>query len=113
MRLEWAAADLGASPRQAIRHIILPLIAPAILAGTLICVTLSIDEFVITWFTVGNQPTLPTYIYTQDQVRGHARGQRRGHGHARRHPADLRDRVRSSSGGSVDDPVDKPDEEAA
>jgi ABC-type spermidine/putrescine transport system permease subunit II len=63
--LEWAAADLGASPRQAIRHIILPLIAPAILAGALISVTLSIDEFVITWFTVGSQPTLPTYIYTK------------------------------------------------
>lgn len=63
--LEWAAADLGASPRQAIRHIVLPLIAPAILAGALISVTLSIDEFVITWFTVGAQPTLPTYIYTQ------------------------------------------------
>ena len=43
----------------------LPLIAPAILAGALISVTLSIDEFVITWFTVGSQPTLPTYIYTQ------------------------------------------------
>ncbi len=64
-RLEWAAADLGASPRQAIRHIVLPLIAPAILAGALISVTLSIDEFVITWFTVGNEPTLPTYIYTK------------------------------------------------
>lgn len=63
--LEWAAADLGASPRQAIRHIVLPLIAPAIMAGALISVTLSIDEFVITWFTVGAQPTLPTYIYTQ------------------------------------------------
>jgi spermidine/putrescine transport system permease protein len=63
--LEWAAADLGASPRQAIRHIVLPLIAPAILAGALISVTLSIDEFVVTWFTVGNQPTLPTYIYTR------------------------------------------------
>ena len=43
----------------------MPLIAPAILAGALICITLSIDEFVITWFTVGNQPTLPTYIYTK------------------------------------------------
>jgi spermidine/putrescine transport system permease protein len=64
-KLEWAAADLGASPRQAIRHIVLPLIAPAILAGALISVTLSIDEFVITWFTVGNEPTLPTYIYTK------------------------------------------------
>jgi spermidine/putrescine transport system permease protein len=63
--LEWAAADLGASPRQAVRHVVLPLIAPAILAGALISVTLSIDEFVITWFTVGSQPTLPTYIYTQ------------------------------------------------
>ena len=63
--LEWAAADLGASPRQAIRHIVLPLIAPAILAGALISVTLSIDEFVITWFTVGSQPTLPTFIYTR------------------------------------------------
>ena len=63
--LEWAAADLGASPRQAIRHIVLPLIAPAIMAGALICVTLSIDEFVVTWFTIGAQPTLPTYIYTQ------------------------------------------------
>jgi len=63
--LEWAAADLGASPRRAIRHIVLPLIAPAILAGALISVTLSIDEFVITWFTVGSQPTLPTFIYTR------------------------------------------------
>jgi spermidine/putrescine transport system permease protein len=63
--LEWAAADLGASPRQAIRHIVLPLIAPAIMAGALISVTLSVDEFVITWFTIGNQPTLPTYIYTK------------------------------------------------
>jgi spermidine/putrescine transport system permease protein len=63
--LEWAAADLGASPSRAIRHIVLPLIAPAILAGALISVTLSIDEFVITWFTVGSQPTLPTYIYTR------------------------------------------------
>jgi len=64
-KVEWAAADLGASPRQAIRHIVLPLISPAILAGALISVTLSIDEFVITWFTIGAQPTLPTYIYTR------------------------------------------------
>jgi spermidine/putrescine transport system permease protein len=64
-RLEWAAADLGASPRRTLRHVVLPLIAPAIMAAALICVTLSIDEFVITWFTVGNQPTLPTYIYTK------------------------------------------------
>lgn len=63
--LEWAAADLGASPARVLRHIVLPLIAPAIIAGALISVTLSIDEFVITYFTVGPQNTLPTYIYTQ------------------------------------------------
>lgn len=63
--LEWAAADLGASPRRTIRHIILPLIWPAILAGGLISVTLSVDEFIITFFTVGPQMTLPIYIYTQ------------------------------------------------
>jgi spermidine/putrescine transport system permease protein len=64
-RLEWAAADLGASSRQTLRHIILPLIAPAIIAGALLSVTLSIDEFVVTFFTIGPQLTLPLYIYTQ------------------------------------------------
>lgn len=63
--LEWAAADLGASPPRTVWHIILPLIWPAILAAALISVTLSIDEFVVTFFTVGPQSTLPLYIYTQ------------------------------------------------
>jgi len=63
--LEWAAADLGASNWQTLRHIVLPLIAPAILAGALLCITLSIDEFVITFFTIGPQQTLPVFIYTQ------------------------------------------------
>jgi ABC-type spermidine/putrescine transport system permease subunit II len=64
-RLEWAAADLGASPARTLRHVVLPLIAPAIVAGALISVTLSIDEFVVTFFTIGSQLTLPIYIYTQ------------------------------------------------
>lgn len=64
-KLEWAAADLGADPRSTVRYIILPLIWPAILAGGLISVTLSVDEFIITFFTVGPQLTLPIYIYTQ------------------------------------------------
>ena len=64
-RLEWAAADLGADSRRTLRHVILPLIWPAILAGALISVTLSIDEFVVTFFTVGPQSTLPIYIWGQ------------------------------------------------
>ncbi len=63
--LEWAGADLGASPARVIRYIVLPLIAPAILAGALITVTLSIDEFIVTFFLIGPQLTLPIYIYTQ------------------------------------------------
>ena len=64
-RLEWAAADLGADSRRTLRYIVLPLIAPAILAGALMCITLSIVEFVITFFTIGSQQTLPLFIYTQ------------------------------------------------
>ena len=64
-RLEWAAADLGANGRRTLRHIVLPLIAPAIMAGALLSVTLSIDEFVVTFFTIGPQMTLPIFIYTQ------------------------------------------------
>lgn len=64
-KLEWAAADLGASPVQVLRRIVLPLIFPAILGGALISMTLSIDEFVVTFWTVGPKLTLPIYIYTQ------------------------------------------------
>lgn len=64
-RLEWAAADLGADGLSTLRHIVLPLISPAIMAGALLSVTLSIDEFVISYFTVGPQLTLPIFIYTQ------------------------------------------------
>jgi spermidine/putrescine transport system permease protein len=64
-RLEWAAADLGANGWQTLRHIVLPLIAPAIVAGALLSVTLSIDEFVVTYFTIGPELTLPLYIITQ------------------------------------------------
>jgi len=64
-RLEWAAADLGASPARTLWSVVLPLIAPAIVAGALLSVTLSIDEFVVTFFTIGPQLTLPIYFYTQ------------------------------------------------
>ena len=43
----------------------LPLIAPAILAGALFAFTLSLDEFIITYFLIGGDNTLPIYIYTQ------------------------------------------------
>jgi spermidine/putrescine transport system permease protein len=63
--LERAAADLGANTFQRLLRIVFPLILPAILAGALLAFTLSIDEFVITYFLIGTQITLPIYIYTQ------------------------------------------------
>jgi len=64
-RLERAASDLGAGPFRRILHVVLPLTAPAILAGALFAFTLSLDEFIITLFLIGGHNTLPIYIYTQ------------------------------------------------
>jgi spermidine/putrescine transport system permease protein len=63
--LELAAADLGADAVRRFRYVILPLIGPAVFAGALFAFTLSLDEFVITFFVIGAQVTLPIYIYTQ------------------------------------------------
>lgn len=63
--LETAASDLGANTYQRLRHVVLPLIGPAIFAGALFAFTLSLDEFVITLFLIGAGNTLPIYIYTQ------------------------------------------------
>lgn len=63
--LNRAASDLGASRLQALRFVTLPLISSAILSGALFAFTLSMDEFIITMFLVGNHNTLPIYIYSQ------------------------------------------------
>jgi spermidine/putrescine transport system permease protein len=63
--LERAAADLGANAFQRLRRVVLPLILPAILAGALFAFTLSLDEFIITYFLIGGHNTLPIFIYTQ------------------------------------------------
>src|ERR1700690_331902 len=63
--LERAAADLGANAFQRLRRIVLPLLLPAIIAGALFAFTLSLDEFIITYFLIGSSNTLPIYIYTQ------------------------------------------------
>jgi ABC-type spermidine/putrescine transport system permease subunit II len=63
--LERAAADLGANSFQRLRRVVLPLIFPAILAGALFAFTLSLDEFIITYFLIGGHNTLPIFIYTQ------------------------------------------------
>ena len=60
-----AAADLGADPRRAFRTVTLPLIRPAIEGAFLLCIALSIDEFVVSLFTAGNATTLPLLIWSK------------------------------------------------
>jgi spermidine/putrescine transport system permease protein len=60
-----AARDLGATRFQAFLKILLPLLAPGILAGGLLAFTLSIDDFVVTFFVKGpGADTLPVVIYS-------------------------------------------------
>lgn len=64
-----AARDLGARPWQTFRHVTLPLILPGVLAGFLMSFTLSIDDFVITFFVAGvGVTTLPLQIYSMIKV---------------------------------------------
>jgi spermidine/putrescine transport system permease protein len=64
-----AARDLGATPVQAFRLVTMPLIMPGIIAGALMAFTLSIDDFVITFFTAGaGASTLPLQIYSMIRI---------------------------------------------
>ena len=63
--VEESAQDLGANEWRTFWHITLPLITPGVLSGGLLAFTLSIDDFVITFFTAGvGHTTLPIHIYS-------------------------------------------------
>jgi spermidine/putrescine transport system permease protein len=63
--LEEAAMDLGAREWQVFRRVTLPLIWPGVLSGGLLAFTLSLDEFVITFFTSGpGSTTLPIQVWS-------------------------------------------------
>ena len=65
-----AALDLGATPRQALRQVILPEIMPGIITGAIMAFTISIDDFVVSYFTAGSdtQP-LSVVIYSMTRRR--------------------------------------------
>ncbi len=70
-QFDWAvfeaSVDLGASEITTFRRIILPMILPGVLAGAMLAFTLSIDEFIIAYFTAGagqSSTTLPMQIYS-------------------------------------------------
>ncbi len=64
-QLEEAARDLGATPWQAFRRVTLPLLQPAIAGAALLAFTLSLDDFLVTFFTAGpGATTLPLKAYS-------------------------------------------------
>jgi spermidine/putrescine transport system permease protein len=63
--IDEAARDLYASGRYLFFHVTLPLLMPGILAGAMLAFTLSLDDFIISFFTHGpDSVTLPIYIYS-------------------------------------------------
>ncbi|MBE6754780.1 MAG: ABC transporter permease subunit, partial [Ruminococcaceae bacterium] len=65
-----AAQDLGCTPFQAFIKVVLPEIMPGIITGALMAFTLSLDDFVISYFTSGSSAqTLPVVIYSMTKKR--------------------------------------------
>lgn len=63
-RLEEAARDLGANEWQTFWRVTFPLILPGVLAGALLAFTISLDDFVVTFFNAGiGTTTLPVFVY--------------------------------------------------
>ena len=67
-----AALDLGATPMQALRKVIIPEIKAGMISGFILAFTLSIDDFAVTIFTIGTDglETLSTYIYADARKGG-------------------------------------------
>jgi len=62
-RVVESARDLGASPLRAFFTVTLPIIRPTVVGAALIAMALSLDDFVITFFTIGKGMTLPTFVF--------------------------------------------------
>ena len=63
VHLSEAALDLGCTPPQAFFKVVLPSIWPGVFSGFIMAFTLSLDDFVISYFTCGHYQTLPIVIY--------------------------------------------------
>lgn len=67
-----AALDLGATPAQALRKVLIPQLRPGMISGLILAFTMSLDDFAVTFFTRGTigLDTLSTYIYTDARKGG-------------------------------------------
>lgn len=62
--LEEAAMDLGATPRQALRLVILPLLIPTLAASTIFVFSWSFNVFIVSFFTLGFESTFPVWVFS-------------------------------------------------
>ena len=67
-----AALDLGATPFQALRKVLVPALRPGMISGFILSFTMSLDDFAVTFFTRGTigLDTLSTFIYTDARTGG-------------------------------------------
>lgn len=67
-----AALDLGATPMQALRKVMIPQLRPGMISGFILAFTMSLDDFAVTYFTAGSSglDTLSTYIYADARKGG-------------------------------------------
>lgn len=67
-----AALDLGATPGQALRKVLVPILRPGMISGFILAFTMSLDDFAVTFFTRGTigLDTLSTFIYTDARKGG-------------------------------------------
>ena len=63
--LEEASMDLGETPWMTFWRVTFPLVAPGIVSSLLLSFIVSFDEFLLSFFLQGQQPTLPVYIWSQ------------------------------------------------
>ncbi len=65
LEIQEAALDLGANWFESLKDVVFPVILPAVLAGWLFSFMISWNEFIVTYFLIGPELTLPIYIFSQ------------------------------------------------
>ncbi|WP_338983710.1 extracellular solute-binding protein [Spiroplasma endosymbiont of Othius punctulatus] len=63
-----ASEDLGSSPFQTFFKVVLPILIPSIITASAICFSMSFDDFIISYFTGGDQTNVSTFIYTAKKI---------------------------------------------
>ncbi len=67
-RLEEAARDLGSSPERVFRTVTLPILMPSLVGAGVLAAAISLDELLVTNFTIGAQATIPVWISSQMRI---------------------------------------------